>query len=117
MQKDKAAQTEFLRKDVHVEYINCVTFGAQNDFTNPNLYIEMNVTHLVYIFAEVGVDVFYEIPLHGSPDRYMYQIINCPVNSNFRMTFPHGTWESVCDWPGIMGQYLGTLSYLSQIFT
>lgn len=65
---------------------------------------------------QVGVDVFYEIPLHPSPERYMYQIINCPVNSNFEFSFPHGRWNSVCDWQGIMGQYLGAGWKLVEIF-
>lgn len=65
---------------------------------------------------QVGVDVFYEIPLHPNPERYMYQIINCPVNSNFEMNFPHGRWNSFCDWQGIMGQYLGAGWKLVEIF-
>lgn len=65
---------------------------------------------------QVAVDVFYEVPCHPSSERYMYQVVSCPMESTFQHAFPHGQFQSVIDWQGVMTQYLGTGWKLVEIF-
>lgn len=65
---------------------------------------------------QVAVDVFYEVPRHPSSERYVYQVVSCPMQSTFQHSFPHGQFNSVIDWQNVMSQYLGTGWKLVEIF-
>lgn len=66
--------------------------------------------------TEVAVDVFYEVPRQPSSERYVYQVVSCPMQSTFQQTFPHGQFHSVINWEAVMTQYLGTGWKLVEIF-
>ncbi|KAL4225800.1 hypothetical protein ACF0H5_013790 [Mactra antiquata] len=65
---------------------------------------------------QVAVDVFYDVPVKPSSERYMYQVVSCPMQSSFTMQMPYGRWTSVMDWQSVMQQYLGTGWKLVEIF-
>ncbi|XP_045165497.2 uncharacterized protein LOC123529292 [Mercenaria mercenaria] len=65
---------------------------------------------------QVAVDVFYEIPRQPSSERYVYQVVSCPMQSTFQYSFPHGQFHSVINWEAILTQYLGTGWKLVEIF-
>ncbi|XP_045166910.2 uncharacterized protein LOC123530223 [Mercenaria mercenaria] len=57
---------------------------------------------------QVAVDVFFEIPCQPLSERYVYQVVSCPLESTYQHTFPHGHFSSVIDWQSLISQYLET---------
>ena len=71
----------------------------------------------VYVYStEVPVDVFYEIPLHPTSERYVYQIVPCPMDTVYQHSFPRGQFISTMNWQGIIQQYMGSGWKLVEIF-
>ena len=47
--------------------------------------------------AVSGVDLFFNMPLHPNPTRYVYQAINVPITHKFKGGFPQPIIEMQTD--------------------
>ncbi|WAR25099.1 hypothetical protein MAR_010803 [Mya arenaria] len=66
---------------------------------------------------QVAVDVFYEVPRSGGGgERYMYQVVPCPMTSQMTMSGMQHRWVSTIPWETVMSQYLGSGWKLVEIF-
>lgn len=63
----------------------------------------------------MGVDLFFEMPLDGPQETYMYNIVSIPINVTISPGF-RPTPKVQCDWAGVMSQNLGMGFRLVEIF-
>ncbi|XP_076099713.1 uncharacterized protein LOC143069125 [Mytilus galloprovincialis] len=67
-----------------------------------------------------GVDLFFEIPQHPSPELYQYQAVPLKLTAQLNVSMGFGTpnqnWGLQLDWQGVMNQYLGTGWRLIEVF-
>ena len=72
------------------------------------------------LFSVYGVDLFFEIPQHPSPELYQYQAVPlkliAQLNVSMGFSGPNHTWGLQLDWQGVMNQYLGTGWRLIEVF-
>lgn len=53
-----------------------------------------------------GVDLFFNMPLHPNPTRYVYQAVNVPINCKLKSSFPTPNIEMETDIVGIFTAWL-----------
>ncbi|VDI21033.1 Hypothetical predicted protein [Mytilus galloprovincialis] len=67
-----------------------------------------------------GVDLFFEIPQHPSPELYQYQAVPLKFTAQLNVSMGFGTpnqnWGLHLDSQGVMNQYLGTEWRLIEVF-
>ncbi|XP_063427359.1 uncharacterized protein LOC134710879 [Mytilus trossulus] len=67
-----------------------------------------------------GVDLFFEIPQHPSPELYQYQAVPLKLTAQLNLKMGFGTikenWGLQLDWQEVMNQYLGTGWRLIEVF-
>lgn len=66
--------------------------------------------------AGMGVDLFFDIPTHPNPRRYVYQAVNVPIGVSVSAGFPVGKINVVCDWLGQMAAFLQQGWRLVEVF-
>ena len=64
----------------------------------------------------MGVDLFFDMPLHPNPRRYIYQAVNVPITVSVSAGFPAGRVHVSCDWLGQMAAFLQQGWRLVEIF-
>ena len=42
----------------------------------------LKIFRLSVVISEVEVDIFYEVPLHSSPEKYIYQTAECQIQAS-----------------------------------
>ncbi|CAL1540544.1 unnamed protein product, partial [Lymnaea stagnalis] len=62
-----------------------------------------------------GVDIFFEIPLDGNRDTFIYHTVPVPVNIHYSSGC-RPVPKLKCDWNGILNQHLGQGYKLVEIF-
>ena len=60
------------------------------------------------------VDIFYEVPLHSSPEKYLYQTVECPIQASVEGGgFSSRGWKVVsCNLKETFDSFLGIQSNL-----
>ena len=71
-----------------------------------------------FILLGIGVDLFFDIPTHPNPRRYVYQAVNVPINMSISVGSVVGKVhrEDACDWQGEMTTLLQQGWRLVEIF-
>ena len=75
----------------------------------------LRCSFLFYLLG-MGVDLFFDIPTHPNPRRYVYQAVNVPINVSVSPGFPAGKIQVYCDWLGQMAAFLQQGWRLVEIF-
>ena len=71
-----------------------------------NICFWIHVAETFVLLSEVEVDVFYEVPLHSSPEKYLYQTANCPIQA--RIDGGTKGWEVIsCNLKEVFDRFLG----------
>ena len=63
----------------------------------------------------MGCDLFFEIPVGGCAENYVYNVVSAPMTIKVTASFT-ASCQVVCDWNGILGANLGQGWRLVEIF-
>ena len=63
----------------------------------------------------MGIDLFFNMPLHPNPKVYSYMAISVPIQMNYTFGL-QGKVDLLCDWMGTLGQHLNQGWRLADIF-
>ena len=80
-----------------------------------NICFWIQVAETFVLLSEVEIDVFYEVPLHSSPETYLYQTANCLLQASIDGGgFSTKGWEVIsCNIKEVFDRFLSTSVFVA----
>ena len=84
-------------------------------YMDENFMHHFNFFVFILLLTVKGVDLFFEYPMNGMGENYIYNVVNAPIQVSYSAGL-RPTPIVHCDWLGILAQNLGQGYRLVEIF-